>query len=132
MSILVQTLASYVPELITRRLAVSPEPISEPLNEQLSGAILFADISGFTLLAERLAARGPAGAEELSQLLNIYFGQLIDLVGIHGGDIVKFAGDGLLAMWPTDVRGEDLATVTYRAAQCGLLIQAMLHDQQVA
>jgi class 3 adenylate cyclase/tetratricopeptide (TPR) repeat protein len=132
MSTLVQTLASYVPELITRRLAVSPELISEPLNEQLSGAILFADISGFTALAEQLASRGPAGAEELSQLLNVYFGQLIDLVGIHGGDIVKFAGDGLLAMWPTDVRGEDLATVTYRAAQCGLLIQGMLHDQQVA
>ncbi|HYF61215.1 MAG TPA: adenylate/guanylate cyclase domain-containing protein, partial [Herpetosiphonaceae bacterium] len=132
MSTLVQTLASYVPELITRRLAANPEPINEPVVEQFSGAILFADISGFTALAEQLTLRGPAGAEELSQLLNAYFGQLIDLVGIHGGDIVKFAGDGLLAMWPTEVRGEDLATVTYRAAQCGLLVQAMLHDQQVA
>ncbi|GIV98385.1 MAG: adenylate/guanylate cyclase domain-containing protein [Herpetosiphonaceae bacterium] len=129
---LLQTLASYVPAVVIKRLAVSPETLASPVGERFSAAILFADISGFTPLAERLAQRGPAGAEELSQLLNAYFGQMIDLVSIHGGDIVKFAGDALLAMWPSAEEGENLATVTLRAAQCGLLIQSMLHNQQVS
>jgi class 3 adenylate cyclase len=57
-------------------------------------------ISGFTALSERLAERGPEGVEELTQVLNAYFGQLIDLITAHGGDVVKFSGDALLAFWP--------------------------------
>jgi class 3 adenylate cyclase len=125
---LIATLTSYVPALITRSLATDPAPVSAPVSSQFQAAVLFADISGFTALTERLAQKGPVGAEELTQLLNAYFGQLIDLVQVHGGDIVKFAGDALVALWPAGITDEDLATVTYRAAQCGLLVQAVLHD----
>ena len=37
--------------------------------------------------------------EELTQVLNDYFGRLIDLITAHGGDVAKFAGDALLAFW---------------------------------
>lgn len=40
--------------------------------------------------------------EKLTYYLNDYFGQLIRLIHSHGGDVVKFAGDALLAVWPTD------------------------------
>ena len=79
MSDLIETLASYVPTLITRRLADDPTPISQPVSERFLAAVLFADISGFTALTEQLAQRGPVGAEELTNLLNAYFDQLIDL-----------------------------------------------------
>lgn len=125
---LIATLTSYVPALITRRLATDPAPVTAPISDQFQAAVLFADISGFTALTERLAQKGPVGAEELTHLLNAYFGQLIDLVQVHGGDIVKFAGDALVALWPVGITDEDLAMVTYRAAQCGLLVQAVLHD----
>jgi hypothetical protein len=46
-----------------------------------------------------LAQPSPAG-EELSGLLNAYFGQLMTLIAGHGGEVVTFAGDGLLAVWP--------------------------------
>lgn len=131
MSDLIETLTSYVPALITRRLVTDPAPITMPIADQFPAAALLADISGFTALTERLAHQGPAGAEELTRLLNAYFGQFIDLIQVHGGDIVKFAGDALLALWPVGVTDEDLATVTYRAAQCGLLVQAVLHDLPV-
>lgn len=130
-SALLETLASYVPGLVVRHLATDSAPITTPTAENFPAAVLFADISGFTFLAERLAQHGPVGAEELTRLLNAYFGQLIDLVTAHGGDIVKFAGDALLALWPTS-ETEDLATVARRAAQCGLAIQATLHDYEVA
>ena len=126
MSELIDTLTSYVPSLIAHRVAAEPNPIAEPRAESLPGAVLFADISGFTALTERLAQQGPAGAEELAQLLKAYFGKLTVLIAAHGGDIVKFAGDALLALWPA--RDEDLPVVTLRAAQCGLVVQDMLND----
>ncbi len=130
MSELIETLASYVPTLITRRLAADPTPITEPASEQFPAAVLFADISGFTALTERLARRGPAGAEEITHLLNTYFGQLINLITLHGGDIVKFAGDALIALWPAgDEAG--LPAATLRAAQCGLIIQQYLDAYEI-
>lgn len=117
---LVSDLASYVPNLIVRRLTANPVPTTTPSAERLATAVLFADISGFTALTERLARRGPSGTEELTQLLNAYFGHLIEVVANHGGDVFKFAGDGLLALWPAD---EGLPMATLRAVQCGLAVQ---------
>src|SRR5262249_47913109 len=87
------TIASYLPALIVRRLVADPAPIPLPTAEEHQAAVLFADISGFTALTERLAAQGSAGAEQLTHLLNTYFGQLIDIVTAHGGDVVRFAVD---------------------------------------
>jgi class 3 adenylate cyclase len=99
--------------------------------EKFPAAVLFADVSGFTALTERLAARGPAGAEELVALLNTYFGQLIDLVTSYGGDVVKFAGDAVLALWPaTSI--EDMAQRAQQIAQCCVVAQERLHDYPVA
>ena len=50
-----ETLVSYVPWLVTRRLATNPELVTEPSKESFPTAVLFADISGFTPLAERYA-----------------------------------------------------------------------------
>ncbi len=125
---LVKTLASYVPTWVARQLAANPQLPTEPKAERFQAAVLFADISGFTPLAEQLSARGPAGAEELTRILNAYFGQLIDLVLALGGDVLKFAGDGALALWPATE--EDLAVATRRAAQCSLAFQMMLHNYE--
>ncbi len=128
MSALLETLVSYVPHLIVRRLAVDPAPITTPTAEQFAGAVLFADVTGFTALTERLAQRGPAGVEELTSVLKDYFEPLVGIIYDHGGDVMKFAGDALLAIWPSEDVG--LATATGWAAQCGLAIQQRLHNFQ--
>jgi class 3 adenylate cyclase/tetratricopeptide (TPR) repeat protein len=117
---------SYVPSLILRRLAVDPTPLPLPHREEFSAAVLFADISGFTALTERLVASGPSGVEQLTQILNDYFGRIIEVVTGHGGDVVKFAGDALLALWQgvPGIGQEELATLVLRAGQCALEIQA--------
>ncbi len=130
MPTLVETLASFVPTLIVRRLAANPAPLAEPAAERFHAAVLYADISGFTPLTERLSRSGPAGVEELSGLLNAYFGELIALIAALGGDVVKFAGDALLAIWPA--ADEDLPTSVRRAAQCALAAQMSLHQYQAA
>ena len=127
---LLETLTSYVPQFVARIVAADPTPRTRPVAARFPGVVLFADISGFTPLADHLAERGPAGAEELTDHLNTYFGQLIDLIGEHGGDVIKFAGDGLLALWPATT--EDLPTAARRAAGCGLAAQEALDGYEVA
>jgi class 3 adenylate cyclase/tetratricopeptide (TPR) repeat protein len=152
LSDLLETITSYVPTPIVRKLIANraSASLTQADAEQFPAAVLFADISGFTNLTERLTAGGPAGAEEVSRLLNTYFGQLIDLISTHGGEVVKFAGDALLALWP--VQTEDggrktdeelppssvvrlaqrssLSEATHCAAQCALAIQAQLHNYE--
>ena len=131
MTPMLDTLASYVPAAIIRRLAVRPDPLRSPLAEHQTGALLLADISDFTRLTAEHAAGGPAGAEALGRTLNGIFAELIDLVHAHGGDVLTFAGDALLAFWPVEdsppLRDDTVAAE--RAATCALTIQAMLHHR---
>src|SRR5512132_2098406 len=97
---LTELLASYVPKLIQNRVIADPSPIESPVAEELQAAILFADISGFTLMTEHLGERGPTVVETLARILNEYFGELINIIHDFGGDVVKFAGDAVIAVWP--------------------------------
>jgi class 3 adenylate cyclase len=123
-----------VPDLLVQRLVDYPETVGVPHADRLLGALLLADISGFTALAERLAREGPAGAEVLSGLLNGAFGRLLALVAEAGGDVLKFAGDALLVCWPMvdddSVRG--LAVTARRAAGCAQAMQAALQAYAAA
>lgn len=137
---LIETLTAYVPGLVVRGLAADPTPITEPTAERFAAAVLFADISGFTAMGERLAKHGPVGAEELAQLSNACFGQMIDLIHHYGGEVTKFAGDALLALWPVsedvvrlgNAAQEELTKMAYRAAKCGLAVQRALLNNPAA
>lgn len=118
-----EDLASYVPSLILRRMTAAPGATIAPAVAQFPAAVLFADLSGFTALTEHLTQHSPAGAEELTSILDLYFGHLVGVVMSHGGDVVKFAGDGLLALWYGD---EPLAVLAQRAVQCALAVQMMM------
>ncbi len=126
-----ETLASYVPGLFIKSLASQGTP-GETVAEQFLAAVFLADISGFTALAEDLAQRGPAGAEELTGLLNDYFGRLIHIVDQHVGEVVKFAGDALLALWPSlsdaDIEVKAVAILAQRAVQCSQEVFWQLND----
>lgn len=60
-----------------------------------TGAVVFADASGFTELTGRLAQKSN-GAELLSQSLQGFFTPLIDLINNYRGDVIKFSGDALM------------------------------------
>jgi class 3 adenylate cyclase/tetratricopeptide (TPR) repeat protein len=131
---LTELLASYVPRLIQNRIATDPSPIEAPIAEDFQAAILFADISGFTFLTERLAEKGPTGVETLASVLNEYFGRIIDIIHAYGGDVVKFAGDAVIAVWPIESESGTTDPVsqaspwqwTMRAAECALEIHESL------
>lgn len=91
----------------------------EPLQDDVFGAALFADISGFTALMDALSRElGPErGAEELNQQINATFSGMIDAASRYHGTVIRFSGDGLTAFFA----GEDAAL---RGAAAGLAMQA--------
>jgi adenylate cyclase len=62
--------------------------------EAVDAAIWFSDMRGSTLLAEQLPPK------QFIELLNQYFDCQIPTILDHGGDVLKFMGDGLLAIFP--------------------------------
>ncbi|HET8788388.1 MAG TPA: hypothetical protein VFO47_06545, partial [Actinomycetes bacterium] len=122
-----EALASFLPGRLVRRLVEAPEEAGLPHADRMVAALLLADISGFTAITERLAERGPGGAEELRGLLDGVFQPLLELVAGTGGDVLKFAGDALLACWPApagDLAERGLAGATATAAGCAEAMQA--------
>lgn len=86
---------------------------------QVDGALVFADVSGFTALSTALVAKhGASGAERLSSALDTFFAALLDEVRRAGGVPISFAGDGLLACFPA--LDGDLAAATLGAARSAL------------
>ncbi|EPE94151.1 AAA and adenylate/guanylate cyclase domain-containing protein [Rhizobium grahamii] len=80
-------------------------------------ALLWLDVVGFTRITANFLARGPAGIEDLANLLELHFAGLIDVIVAHGGEPLMFAGDGLLAGW--SCAGWTPSEALLRAAACG-------------
>src|SRR3954447_342930 len=74
--------------------------------------MVFADISGFTKMSERLARHGKVGAEEVTDAINTCFEQLLAIAYASGGGLLKFGGDALLLLFA----GEGHATRAAHAA----------------
>ena len=64
--------------------------------EQTEAAILFSDIRGWTAL------NASQSAEHVLDVANRYFEVMSDAIDNNGGEILKFMGDGVLALFPSD------------------------------
>jgi class 3 adenylate cyclase/predicted ATPase len=115
--------AQYLPPDRLRAVAAG-----ERLPLIAEGAVLLADISGFTPVTERLRATLGArrGAEELAAHLNSVYDALIAQVERYGGSIVGFAGDAITCWFGGEISAA-------RATACGFaLLEAMRSVQQIA
>ena len=65
----------------------------------LEGTLVFVDVSGFTALTERLAARGRAGAEEVNEIIGSTFRELGGIAGAFGADLLKWGGDAAVLLF---------------------------------
>ncbi len=68
--------------------------IKRGMGETLRAVIWLCDLRGFTSLSERLER------DVLIELLNQYFGPMCDAVETAGGEVLKFIGDAMLAIFP--------------------------------
>ncbi|MEH2480930.1 adenylate cyclase [Nitrobacteraceae bacterium AZCC 2146] len=80
--------------------------------ETMQAAIWLSDLRGFTALSDRLAP------EIVVDILNQYFDCQVPAIRKQGGEILKFMGDGLLAVYPIAKDGGNLGEV------CGRVLEA--------
>ncbi len=118
----------YVPQFARRRAAERAALVPD-LTTGLQGALLVADIAGFTALTERKARDGQAGIEEMQAILNRCFERIVSVIEEGGGEVYKFAGDATIAFWlaPGDPRSAVRA-----AAAAGLRLRALVPELELA
>lgn len=86
------TFDPYVPRLVLDRLVHAPAERVQVID----ATVMFADVSGFTRLSERLAKTGREGAELLVDAINLCWSALLSDARIAGGSLLRFGGDALL------------------------------------
>ena len=72
----------------------------------VDATVVFADISGFTALSERLARLGREGAEELTHIIGGSLSTLLAVAYENGGSLLKLGGDALLLLFEHDGHAE--------------------------
>jgi adenylate cyclase len=92
----------------------------------IRAAILIADMRGFTLLSDRLERRA------MVDLLDRWFGVMGAAIEAEGGDILKFMGDGLLAVFPLDGDGAASCARALAAAKLTMTGTATLNQALIA
>ena len=117
-------LASHVPDLVV----FNENRDNIPHILHFNAVLLFADVSGFTALTEKYTLYSEKGTDALTVTLNNYIGKIVKSILQSGGDVLKFAGDAILAAWKVKARS-DLKFAITQAARCSLIIQEEC-DQQ--
>ena len=112
---------SFLPYYLAQDLTGHPERSPIGKEQRFEGVTLFADVSGFTAISEALGSSGKHGAEELTDILNTYFGDMIAIIRRHGGMIAKFGGDALTAVFPCSPRNKE--QTAREAVACALEMQ---------
>ncbi|HYL52317.1 MAG TPA: adenylate/guanylate cyclase domain-containing protein, partial [Acidimicrobiia bacterium] len=91
-------LAPYVPRLVTDWATAHADDLRQPI----PGTMVFADLSGFTAMSERLSRHGRVGAEEVTDAIGACFAELLAVAYDAGGGLLKFGGDALLLAYRGD------------------------------
>ena len=107
-----ETIRRYVPRPVFDHI-VRGDTAAIDVPSRRRVTILFADLVGFTALADRVEA------EVLTQVANEYMTVMSQLVDEHGGIVNEFAGDGLMALFgaPDEMDVVEQAVSAVRAAQ---------------
>ncbi len=123
----------YMSRNIEVELSKPPHSFScTPSIERFYGALLFVDISGFTVLSQKLSV------DDLRLHINAYFTKILSTVYMYGGDVVKFAGDALFIVWPAEVQNptsrkhmQSVKKAVACAVSCGLEVNAACTDHPI-
>jgi adenylate cyclase len=94
-------------------------------HDTMHAAIWLSDLRGFTALSDRLPA------ETVVEILNRYFDCQVAAIRKHGGEVLKFMGDGLLAVFPiAEADGGDPQQVCNHVLEAARESRASVLDMQ--
>jgi adenylate cyclase len=109
-------LSRYVSAGVAREILSNLDDVSLS-GKRVEGSVLFADIKGFTQIAENMRP------EELVAILNRYFTLITCACEINHGMVDKYMGDGVMLVFGAPEPDSDHA---YHAISCALLIQKLV------
>jgi adenylate cyclase len=92
--------------------------------ESMNAGIWLSDLRGFTALSDRLPA------ETVVEILNQYFDCQVASIRAHGGEVLKYMGDGLLAVFPIDEYVGDAQQVCSKVLEAANESRASVADME--
>lgn len=117
------TLEAYLGKRTAERVLAAP--LRRDLGETIQAALLYADLRGFTTLSETLP---PA---EIIAALDAWFDRIAGAVHAFGGEVLKFIGDGVLAIFPVvDEPPRRACQAALRAAAAARAGMAHLNEER--
>ena len=96
---------------VAQRILEDPERYLRPGGERRMVSILFADLRGYSTLAEELPP------QQVMTVLNLYLSHLIEVIYRHGGTVNQLLGDGVMSLFGAPISYGDDA---WRAVQAAL------------
>ena len=93
--------------------------------ETMDAAIWLSDLRGFTALSDRLPP------ETVIDILNRYFDCQVSAIAAHGGEVLKFMGDGLLAVFPIDEYVGDVGNACAQVLEAAREARANVEAMQI-
>jgi len=106
--------------MATQVLSRNSGRLGDEFAEPVSSIVLCADLSGFSLAGAQLIRADNRGAEELRLVVNAVFARVTDAIEAHGGNILQFSGDAVMAAWPIE---SEITEKAVPALAAGLAIQ---------
>ncbi len=105
------TFSRFVPENVVQQVLDQGEDALKLGGVRIEATLFFSDIRGFTTYSE---TRPP---DEVVEVLNRYLGAMTDSIMDHGGTLVSYMGDGIMAVFGAPVAQEDHADRAIAAAR---------------
>ncbi|MDE5444533.1 adenylate/guanylate cyclase domain-containing protein [Bradyrhizobium sp. CSA207] len=117
------TLDAYLGKRSAARVLAAP--LRRDLGETIQAALLYADLRGFTTLSE---TNPPA---DVIAALDAWFDRIAGAVHAFGGEVLKFIGDGVLAIFPVvDAERRRACDSALRAAGAAKAGMAHLNEER--
>jgi adenylate cyclase len=114
-------LSRYVSPGVAREILANLNDV-ELGGKRIEGSVLFADIVGFTQIAENIRP------EDLVNILNKYFSMITRACELNHGMVDKYMGDGVMLVFGAP---QPDANHPFHAITCALLIQRLVeHENQ--
>ena len=105
------TFARFVPAAVVSDVLARTDDDLRLGGERRETTILFSDLRGFTSYSEQLAP------EAVIEVLNRYLGEMSDAIMDHGGTLVAYMGDGIMALFGAPLEQPDHADRAVAAAR---------------
>jgi adenylate cyclase len=116
----------FVPEQVVGQVLARTEDGLRLGGVEVNGTVMFTDLRGFTTFSEKLPA------PQVIELLNEYLAEMSDAILSHGGTLVSYLGDGILAVFGAPLEQPDHADRALETAHDMLEVRLPRFNEHLA